>query len=549
MLVARLPVCLLSPIIVRFGGATMPQILDPPGVLLPHVWANHARHFPGREAVVCGDLRWTWRDFNDAMNRVANGLNALGVAEGDKVAVLMTNAAETTAVMFGAIKAGACVVPVSAMLSPGQVGTLMQDSGAQVLFADAQTRALAEAARPGMEGVRLNGFFAHGFEAAGWRGLADWMAAQDTAEPEVDYLPDEIVNILYSSGTTGLPKGILMSHAARLHFAWSNAIEMRFSRRSRALATTPLYSNGTWLMALPVLFVGGTLNILPSFSPEAFLETAARERITHTFMVPTQYIVTLESPALDGADLASLEVMLSAGSPLRVETKKAVIARMAPCIHELYGYSEGAATMIKPEDAEAKWGSVGTPVIGFDLTVIDDDGNELPFGETGEIVARGGGVMSGYHRRPDATRELVWRDPAGRTWVRSGDIGRFDDDGFLHILDRKKDMIISGGFNVFPADIEQVVAGHPDVSDVTVIGVPDAKWGETPLALVIPKPGAAPDAEAVRSWANERLARPQRIAAVEFRAEFPRNALGKVLKRMLREPYWPDTAFSDEPVT
>jgi acyl-CoA synthetase (AMP-forming)/AMP-acid ligase II len=293
-------------------------------------------------------------------------------------------------------------------------------------------------------------------------------------------------------------------------------------------------------MAMPVLFVGGTLHIMPGFSPEGFLKTVERERITHTFMVPTQYIVTLESPALDGADLGSLEVMLSAGSPLRVETKKAVIARMAPCIHELYGYSEGAATMIKPEDAEAKWGSVGTPVIGFDIAVIGEDGEELPFGETGEIVARGGGVMSGYHRRTRATGELTWRDDAGRVWIRSGDVGRFDDDGFLYILDRKKDMIISGGFNVFPADIEQIVAGHPDVSDVTVIGVPDQKWGETPLALVIPRADAKADPEEIRAWANERLAKPQRLSALELRRDFPRNALGKVLKRLLREPYWKD---------
>jgi acyl-CoA synthetase (AMP-forming)/AMP-acid ligase II len=520
----------------------MRQILDAPSAFLPHVWANHARHFPNREAVVCGTERWSWRQFNAAMNQVANGLLGLGAGQGDKVAVVMCNSAEMAAVLYGIIKSGACVVPVSALLSSEQILGMVEDSGAQVLFADAATRALIEPVMDRLARIRRNGFFAHGFEADGWRGLAGWMAEQDIAEPDVTYDPADEVNIIYSSGTTGLPKGIVMSHAARLHFAWSNAIEMRFSRRSRALVTTALYSNGTWLMALPVLFVGGTLHILPSFTPQAFLDTVGRERITHTFMVPTQYIVTLEHPALDGAELSSLEVMLSAGSPLRIDTKKQVIARMGPGIHELYGYSEGAATMIKPEDAEAKWGSVGTPVIGFDIGIIDGDGNALPFGGTGEIVARGGGVMTGYHKRPDATAELVWHDDMGRAWIRSGDIGRFDEDGFLTILDRKKDMIISGGFNVFPADIEQVIGGHPDVSDVTVIGIPHDKWGETPLALVIGRAGAAADGEAIREWANQRLAKPQRVSAVEMRAEFPRNALGKVIKRALREPYWSDPA-------
>ncbi|MEN3974124.1 AMP-binding protein [Emcibacter sp. SYSU 3D8] len=518
----------------------MRQILDAPSAFLPHVWANHARHFPMREAIVCGPVRWTWRQFNETMNRVANGLLDLGAGQGDKVAVVMSNSAEMAAVLYGIIKSGACVVPVSAMLSSEQILGMIEDSGAQALFADAHTRPLIEPVMDRLQRIRRNGFFAHGFEADGWRGLAGWLALQDTAEPDAVYSADDEVNIIYSSGTTGLPKGIVMSHAARLHFAWSNAIEMRFSRRSRALVTTALYSNGTWLMALPVLFAGGTLHILPSFSPQAFLETVGRERITHTFMVPTQYIVTLEHPALDGADLSSLDVMLSAGSPLRVDTKKQVIARMGRGIHELYGYSEGAATMIKPEDAETKWGSVGTPVIGFDIAIIDGDGNELPFGETGEIVARGGGVMAGYHKRPDATADLVWTDGMDRVWIRSGDIGRFDEDGFLYILDRKKDMIISGGFNVFPADIEQVVGGHPDVSDVTVIGIPHDKWGETPLALVIGKSGAALDCGAIREWANQRLAKPQRLAAVEARGEFPRNALGKIIKRALRAPYWPD---------
>ncbi len=516
----------------------MADLLDAPAVYLPHVWANHARHFPDREAIVCGDARLSWGDFNTDMNRIANGLNALGVGQGDKVAVVMSNSVDMPAVLYGIIKAGACVVPVSAMLSPEQILGMIDDSGSQVLFADAKTLDLVEPMRDRMFGIRRNGFFSLGIDAEGWRDLKSWMAEQQTAEPAIRYALDDEVNIIYTSGTTGLPKGIVMTHAARLHFAWSNVIELQFSRQSRALVTTALYSNGTWLMALPVLFVGGTLHILESFTPEAFLATVEREQITHTFMVPTQYIVTLEHEGLDATDLSSLQIMLSAGSPLRVDTKKEAMARMGAGLIELYGFSEGAASMIKPEDADRKWGSVGTPVVGFDIRIIDDDSNELPFGETGEIVSTGGGIMHGYHKRPDATEELIWLDEAGRTFLKSGDVGKFDEDGFLYILDRKKDMIISGGFNVFPADIEEVVGQHPDVSDVTVIGIPHEKWGETPLALVIPKPGGTADPDAICDWTNEQVAKPQRLAAVELREDFPRNALGKVLKRQLREPYW-----------
>jgi acyl-CoA synthetase (AMP-forming)/AMP-acid ligase II len=229
--------------------------------------------------------------------------------------------------------------------------------------------------------------------------------------------------------------------------------------------------------------------------------------------------------------------MLSAGSPLRQDTKDAVLERLGPGLFELYGFSEGFATICRPEQHH-KRGSVGTPVIGFDLRIIDDQGNELPAGEPGEIAGYGGGLMKGYHRKEAETDAAIWRDARGRTFLRSGDIGKVDEDGFLYILDRKKDMILSGGFNIFPKDIEEIVGAHPEVSDVTVIGVPDPKWGETPVALVIPAPGTQIDTDALLTWANENLSKTQRLKAVELRDEFPRNALGKVIKRELREPYW-----------
>lgn len=516
----------------------MTDRLDDPQVFLPDLFATHARFHPRKEAVVCGATRRNWGDFDANISRIAHGLIADGLRKGDAVAVLMANSAEMLECLFAVVRAGGVVVPLSGLLTAEQLAHLIRDSDSVRVFVSPEFRGVAEGIRDQIAAVPETGWIAHGFEGSGWRRLADFTAGQPATVPNVRYDLTDGFNIIYSSGTTGLPKGIVQTHRARLHWAFSNAVEMGFTRESRALTTTALYSNGTWLMMLPVLFAGGTLVAMPAFDVAGFLGLVAAERITHTFMVPAQFQMVLAHPALDGADLSSLSCVLSAGSALRRDVKRAVVERISPNLIELYGFSEGFATMLKPSAPPEKFASVGTPVLGFEVRILDDAGNECPAGVPGEIAGYGAGMMQGYHKRPEATAELIWRDERGRTFIRSGDIGKLDEDGYLFILDRKKDMVISGGFNVFPADVEDVVGRHPDVFDVTVIGVPHDKWGESCLALVIAREGATVDCDALRDWANERLAKHQRLVAVELRAEFPRNALGKVLKRLLRDPYW-----------
>ncbi len=516
----------------------MTDQLDDPQVFLTDLFATHARFHPRKPAVICGDVRRDWGDFDAGISRVAHALLADGVQEGDRVALLMANSAEMLECLFGVVRAGAVVVPLSGLLTPDQLAHLITDSGAVRVMVSAAFAPVAQAIRGQVAQVPPTGWIAQGFAGDGWRGLDRFTAGQPATVPKVRHALTDDFNIIYSSGTTGLPKGIVQTHRARLHWAFSNAVEMGFTDQSRALTTTALYSNGTWLMMLPVLFAGGTLVAMPAFDAGGFLETVARERITHTFMVPTQYQMVLAHPGLPGADLSSLRCMLSAGSALRRDVKRDIIARISPHLIEMYGFSEGFSTMLKPGAPPEKFASVGTPVLGFDLAIVDDAGVECPPGIPGEIAGYGAGMMRCYHNRPDATAELIWRDGRGRTFIRSGDIGKMDEDGYLHILDRKKDMVISGGFNVFPADVEGVVGQHPDVFDVTVIGVPHDKWGESCLALIIPKPGVTLDCGVVQDWANERLAKHQRLVAVETRTEFPRNALGKVLRRLLRDPYW-----------
>lgn len=510
---------------------------DNPDVIITDVMARHGKWRTNKTAVVCGEKRLNWGEFNHRINRVANGLVSMGLKKGDKVSMLMTNSIEMLEIMFGTVRAGGVIVPLSAMVTGESLVRMINDSDSIFLFADKILLNTIESYREQLTGIAADYRFSVGVDADGWGGFERFMSDSPDDDYVVELTYEDPFNIMYTSGTTGLPKGILHTHHNRFHFAAMFAIDFRIDSGAVNIVTTSLYANGTWLTFLPTMFVGGTLIIMPQYDTAEFLRLVRREKGTHTFMVPTQFKMLLEHPDFDRYDLNSMKIWLSAGSPFLKQDKEEVLNRLPGELVELWGLTEGVATTLKPEDMEAKTASIGIPPVGWDVGIIDDEGNRLSPGEIGEIIGSSSFLMPEYYKLPDKTREAMWRDERGRTYLKTGDMGKLDEDGFLYILDRKKDMIISGGINIFASDIEEILAGHPDVKDCVVIGVPHEKWGETPLALVIPYEGAAAVEDDVRDWLNTRVAKYQRVAGVVFRIDFPRNALGKVLKKEMRAEY------------
>ncbi len=494
---------------------------------------RHARYRPDHPVVVFGETRLSSTELRDRVNRIDNALRGLGLVKGDKIALVLDNSLAVLDIYHVCAASGFVAVPLSPLLRGDGLVSLLNDADTAIVITMTRLAGEFEAVRDRLN-IDPDRFVLVDGERPGWHSYHQLTAATSTEAPRRDPVDDEdIYNIIYSSGTTGRPKGIVHTHAVREAYCTGFTAAFRIHPESVMLHSGSLVFNGAFLTLMPAMYLGCTYVLMPSFDVDTMIEAIETEGATHIMVVPSQVIALLDSDKFTADHVGSLEMVCSVGAPLHLEHKEELARRLPNRFYELYGLTEGFMTILDRDDFAAKPGSVGVPPPLYEMRIVDDSGADVAPGTVGEIVGRGPVTMPGYYQRPDLTAEIL-RDG----WLFSGDLGYVDDDGFLFLVDRKKDLIISGGVNVYPRDIEETLIAHPAVTDVAVFGVSHDKWGETPIAAVRLAPGAAATGTELKEWLNERVAaRFQKVSEVIIQDEFPLNIAGKTLRRVLRDRY------------
>ncbi len=468
----------------------------------------------------------SWRTLDENVERIAAKLCETGLKPGQSVAILGTSCINYALVFLGVLRAGGVAAPLTTSASHKQLEGMAKDSGAQHLFIDAAKRAeLGEGFVPELDHIALE-------------LLDEWMGPACAKAQPLEPARKAPFNIIYSSGTTGVPKGIVHSHLMRWRQFASTAVSyLKAGIEVRSLASTPLYSNTTMVSFLATMLAGGTLTIMGKFDCARWLELAQNHRITTTMLVPVQYERLMEFEGFDDFDLSNLALKYCTSAPFLPELKREVLSRMPGALIEIYSMTEGGVVcLLACHEFPDKLHTVGRPAPGSELKVLDDTDQPVPAGEAGNLIGRSQTMMSGYQNQPGKTKEGYWTDTlTGDVWQRMGDIGRVDEDGFVELVGRAKDMIISGGFNIYPIDLEDELMKENGVVEAAVIGVPSKRWGETPIGFVTLDLGLRNDADAILASVNARLGKTQRLSAVYVIDEMPRSHIGKLLKTELRE--------------
>lgn len=499
------------------------------GTLLP----RQARFRPNHPAILFQDTRLTYRELNKSVNRLANVLWNLGIRKGDKVATILPNCLELYETYWAVARIGAVVVPLSPLLRGTGLISLLNDSDTLLVITN---KAFVEVLNPikdqlpAVKGDRY--LLTDSDPMSGYQSFHALKARTgDHDPPPVEISDQDPFNIIYSSGTTGLPKGIVHTHYVRAMYCTHFSSSFRIRPESVILHTGSIVFNGSFLTLMPAMYLGATYILHPQFNAEAMIRTIQEEKVTHVDTVPAQIIGLLNSPNFGLETCGSLECLICLGAPLHKEHKEELHRKLPGRFYELYGLTEGFATILDKNDFPKKLSSVGCCPPFYEMKIVNDQHEEVPVGQVGEIVGRGPILMPAYYKRPDLTEKAIIDG-----WLYTGDMGFVDEEGYLSLVDRKKDMIISGGINVYPKDIEEIVVQHPAVRETAVFGIPHEKWGETPVAAVILNQTGAVSEEELKDWINKRVgAAYQRVNKVVFMEDFPRSTAGKTLKRVLRE--------------
>lgn len=489
---------------------------------------------PKATALVIGKVRLDYAGLCDRVAYTAGALRRLGLKQGGTVASLGEPSAPYVIAYCAVVSNGSAMVPLPALVSDGALARMIADCDAQILLVSEQMRGRLDKILTNHPDLAVLPCAGMDFADEHWPALDE--LGQEVGPiidwPEIN--PNDVFNIIYSSGTTGVPKGIVHSQLFRSR-QLMRMREFGIDESVTMLVSTAMYSNTTLVPVLATLGNGGTLVMMGKFDAGEWLALAAQERATHTMIVPAQVQRLLTHDDFDSAVFPSLSHTIVTSAPFAPEVKRRTLAMWPGTVYEMYGLTEGGLTSsLNMRQHPDKLATVGRPSALADLRIVGPDLRDVPQGEVGEVLGRSPTMMLGYHKRDDLTEEALARLDNGKTYMRTGDLGRFDEDGFLHIVGRAKDVIVSGGFNIYAIDLEDALLALPGVLDAAVIGVPSEKWGETPLGLVVPLEGATLDPELLRAGANERLGRLQRLSEVRIVEQLPKNALGKVIKAELK---------------
>ncbi len=503
----------------------------------------NAKKFPNTVMLKDSQRSFTYPEVNRRVNKLAHSLLSLGLTKGDKVAVLLENSIEIVEVFLATAKTGIIIVPINFRLVSAEVEYIVADSDAKAMIVHDEFTATVDPIKSNLKNIAPDNYIAVGQAVDGYRSYDAFIENAADNEPEIEVAPEDTWILIYTSGTTGKPKGVIRSHESHIAFFLINAVDFGFSEHDYCMNVMPLCHINSTFFTFTFLYIGGSVYIHParSFRPEEILEIVEKEKITFISLIPTHYNLILNaSEDAKKRDVSSIRKLLCSSAPVRKSMKLAIMEFFPGVeLYEGYGSTEaGIVTVLKPEYQMKKLGSIGFESLGTEfIKILDEDGNEVGVGEVGELFSRGPMLLDEYYKLPDKTA-ASFRDG----WFSAGDMATRDADGFYQIVDRKDNMIISGGEHIYPSEVEEVIGSHDCVFDCAVIGLPDDKWGEKVAAVVIKKPGVDDsdiDEETIKQCCKDQMAgykSPKEILFID-EDEMPRTPTGKILHRKLREKF------------